>query len=236
MTAAIIAHHLRGRKMPSGWIARCPAHDDSNPSLSLTDADGKVLVKCHAGCDQHRVIDALKTKGLWDSEQAERAITQTYDYTDEGGQLLYQVCRFEPKDFRQRRPANGGWIWGLGDVRRVPYHLPELIEAAICFIAEGEKDCEALRGFGFCATCNSGGAGKWRPEFNQYFSGKEAIILPDADPPGWRHALDIARGLVGIATKIQILELPDAKDAAEWFLQGHSELELIELVEAPCVQ
>ena len=37
-------------------MARCPAHDDRKPSLSIRDADdGKVLVRCHAGCDQARV-------------------------------------------------------------------------------------------------------------------------------------------------------------------------------------
>jgi len=236
MTAASIAHALKGRKSGAGWVAKCPAHKDTNPSLSLSDSDGTVLVHCHAGCEQHAVVAALKTRGLWESDQQKSILTNTYAYTDEAGQLLYEVCRFEPKNFKQRRPANGGWRWGLGDVRRVPYHLPELLEAAIIFIAEGERDVDALRDAGFCATCNSGGAGKWRPEFNPLFSGKEVCILPDADPPGWRHALDVARGLVGIAAKIQILELPGAKDPAEWLAQGHSECELIELVEAPCNQ
>jgi hypothetical protein len=168
--------------------------------------------------------------------QAPRIMAE-YSYTDELGELLYQVVRFQPKNFKQRRPDGaGGWIWNLKGVRQVPYHLVELIEAPIVFIAEGEKDVEVLRDFGFCATCNSGGAGKWRPEFNQLFSGKEVCILPDADPPGWRHALNVARELIGIAAKIQILELPGAKDPADWFGQGHSELELIELVEAPCHQ
>ena len=48
------------------YVARCPAHDDRKPSLSITDAkDGKVLVHCHAGCDQEHVIAALRTRGLW---------------------------------------------------------------------------------------------------------------------------------------------------------------------------
>src|SRR5262245_31781993 len=35
-------------------------------------------------------------------------ITTTYDYIDEAGQLLFQVCRYEPKDFRQRKPDGHG--------------------------------------------------------------------------------------------------------------------------------
>jgi len=54
----------------------------------------------------------------------------TYDYRDESGTLLFQVCRMPGKKFRQRRPDGiGGWIWRLDDTRRVPYRLPELAAA-----------------------------------------------------------------------------------------------------------
>ena len=66
MTAETIAKALGGRKAGGGWMARCPAHDDREPSLSIRDADdGKVLVRCHAGCEQERVISILRSRGLW---------------------------------------------------------------------------------------------------------------------------------------------------------------------------
>ena len=65
MTPETIARALAGRRAGNGWTARCPAHDDRSPSLSIRNADGKVLVCCHAGCDQERVIAALRTRGLW---------------------------------------------------------------------------------------------------------------------------------------------------------------------------
>lgn len=65
MTAETIARALGGRKVGQGWSARCPAHDDREPSLSIHHAEGKLLVRCHAGCDQRDVIDALKARGLW---------------------------------------------------------------------------------------------------------------------------------------------------------------------------
>ena len=65
MTAETIARALGGRKAGQGWMARCPAHDDREPSLSIREADGKVLVRCHAGCEQRDVIAALKKRGLW---------------------------------------------------------------------------------------------------------------------------------------------------------------------------
>ena len=68
MTAEAIAKALGGRKAGTAWMARCPAHDDRAPSLAIADArDGKVLVRCHAGCDQRDVIAALRARGVWDA-------------------------------------------------------------------------------------------------------------------------------------------------------------------------
>jgi len=76
MKAETIAKALGGRKAGSGWVARCPAHDDRVPSLSISDAgDGKMLVRCHAGCDQGRVIAALRSRGLWE-ENGHRRLTR----------------------------------------------------------------------------------------------------------------------------------------------------------------
>jgi len=69
MNAETIARALGGRKVGQGWTARCPAHDDREPSLSIRDADGKALVRCHAGCNQRDVIAALKERGLWDCKE-----------------------------------------------------------------------------------------------------------------------------------------------------------------------
>jgi hypothetical protein len=92
MTAAeAIARTLGGRKAGGGWTARCPAHDDSTPSLSIRDAGaGEVLVRCHAGCDQERVIATLRSRGLWPkssprlfSRLAPRALTDRQPNQDE---------------------------------------------------------------------------------------------------------------------------------------------------------
>ena len=75
-SAETIAKALGGRKAGGGWTARCPAHDDRTPSLSIRDADdGKVLVRCHAGCDQERVIAALRARGLW-AENGPRSLSR----------------------------------------------------------------------------------------------------------------------------------------------------------------
>jgi DNA primase len=229
-----IARALGARRSGSGWMAKCPAHDDRNPSLSIEERDGKVLVHCHAGCGQREVIEALKAKGLWAEHPVKprSKITATYDYTDEVGHLLYQVVRTKPKGFFQRRPdGGGGWI-NKKSKRQVLYHLREVVEAPIVFVMEGEKDAETLRSQGFVATTNAGGSeAPWLPEFTDALAGREVIVIPDNDKPGRDRAARIARALIGCATRLVILELAGAKDVTEWFDQGHGELELIELVE-----
>src|SRR5262249_34678401 len=94
----------------------------------------------------------LRSEGLLGAAHifTDPRIVETYDYYDENGTLLFQVVRFEPKDFRQRRPdGRGGWIWNVRDARRVLYRLPELLKALAAgetiYIPEGEKDVDNLR-------------------------------------------------------------------------------------------
>jgi putative DNA primase/helicase len=66
MNAAELAKALGGRKSGRSWVACCPAHRDRDPSLSIAQGDdGRILVHCHAGCEQGAVIDALRSRGLW---------------------------------------------------------------------------------------------------------------------------------------------------------------------------
>lgn len=115
-------------------------------------------------------------------------IVATYDYQDEDGTLLFQVCRFEPKTFRQRCPGDGGdgWSYKVQGVKQVPYMLPELQEDLsqdrTIFIVEGEKDVRNLRKIGVPATCNAGGAGKWPDTLTAYFRGADVVIIQDNDP------------------------------------------------------
>jgi rhodanese-related sulfurtransferase len=215
-------------------MARCPAHEDKNPSLAICEKDGKVLFYCHAGCSQRDVLAALKARGILEVEPVQnKVIVANYDYTDEPGKLLYQVVRYEPKDFRQRRPdGHGGWIWKKGE-RQVLYHLPEVIEAPIVFIVEGEKDVETLRDYGFVATTNAGGSkAPWLSEFTDALRGREVILIPDNDKAGWQRTAVIARALLHNVARLRLFELPaGAKDISDWFVAGHSECELIADIE-----
>jgi 5S rRNA maturation endonuclease (ribonuclease M5) len=137
------------------------------------------------------------------SSAPEWKIVATYDYTDASGNLLYQVCRMLPKDFRQRRPdGSGGWIWNLQEVRRVLYRLPEVEKAETICIPEGEKDADSLCTLGFTATCNSGGAKKWRDEYSEVLRGKDVLIFGDDDADGRKHVEQVNKSLQGKAKSI----------------------------------
>jgi putative DNA primase/helicase len=217
----------------AGWMARCPAHEDKNPSLSICERNGNTLLKCFAGCSFEAVCSALgiEPHELFSDNGAAPRIAAEYDYRDEKGDLLFQVVRYEPKDFRQRKPdGNGGWTWNLNGVRRVLYRLPEVLAANSVLVCEGEKDCETGRALGIVATCNSGGAGKWREEYSEHLRGKQITIIADADESGRKHAQQVAVSLSGKAESVKVLEFAQAKDLSEWTATGGTRDGLIELI------
>jgi hypothetical protein len=194
---------------------------------------GKTLIHCHAGCSLQAILAALgiEARDLFEDGTRGRRIVAEYDYRDENGELIFQVVRFEPKDFRQRRPdGRGGWVWDLRGVRRVLYRLADIIKAKSVIVCEGEKDCETARALGLVATCNPHGAGKWRPEYADTLKGKRVCIIADTDEPGRKHANDIATSLSGKVDSLRILELPDAKDLSEWVSRGGTRETLLQLL------
>lgn len=174
------------------------------------------------------------------AQRGKREIVATYDYTGEAGELLFQVVRLTPKEFRQRRPdGKGGWAWNLKDVQRVPYRLPELIEDIALgrpvFIVEGEKSADRLRAINVPATCFPGGAGKWRADYAEWFRGAHVIVLPDNDDPGRLHGEAVARGLYTAAARVKLLplpELPRKGDVVDWLDSGGTVEALNALAEA----
>jgi Protein of unknown function (DUF3631) len=199
------------------------------------------LIRVKAGVAADRVHEWLQREFGIEFEEPKKAtasskrIVATYDYRDERGTLLFQVVRLEPKDFRQRRPdGKRGRVWSTKGVRPVPYRLPELIGAppeAPVFIVEGEKDVDRLNAEGLIATCNAGGAAKsqkttkpggsakWRPELNEFFRGRDVVVLPDNDDAGRDHAQAVAANVAPVAKRLRIVELPGLPpkdDISDW--------------------
>lgn len=225
---------------PLTWKASCPAHKDAKPSLSITLQHNRILLHCHAGCSFEEVVACagLKPADLRAGKQSTaNVIIATYDYFDEKGKLLYQVCRTSEKGFFQRHLGpDRSWVHNLKGIDRVLYRLPELAAAKgarVVFIVEGEKDVDRLLSSGFLATCNSGGAGKWHSYYNEYLAGRHAVVVPDNDEPGRKHAETIVDALRGTAATVRLLELPGLKehgDISDWFSSGRTPEDLRQLV------
>lgn len=153
----VAGERVQLRKQGAEYMACCPFHDDSTPSLSVNPETG--LWKCH-GCGKggDQVTWLQEAEGYTFQEAVRRLaemagvdegpggdvhknarIVAEYDYVDEKGDLLYQVQRKEfererrgkivkDKTFLQRRPdGRGGWSWSVKEVRKVLYRLPEII-------------------------------------------------------------------------------------------------------------
>ena len=232
------------------WSARCPIHGDNHNSLCIgIGDDGRCLVHCQVGCDIDDVLAAVSltkrdlfpasTNGNGHHKAGESIIVATYDYRDETGKLVFQAVRKEPKGFYQRRPNpdGEGWINNVQGCRVLPFHLPELLAKPdeLVLIPEGEKDCLSLERIGLLATCNAGGAGKWKHDHAKPLAGRDVVILPDNDEPGQKHGQQVARSLVGIADSIKLLDLPglaDKGDVTDWIAAGGTREQLLELVAA----
>jgi 5S rRNA maturation endonuclease (ribonuclease M5) len=245
--AELLSHVKRSG---ANFSARCPAHDDQHESLSFADGDKGVVLTCHAGCRVEAICGALgiPVAGLFTTSNGHAPsrpkIVATYNYEDEAGRLLYQAVRYDPKDFRQRRPTTtGAWSWTLADTRRVVYRLAKLQGQAEVVIVEGEKDVDRLWGLGLAATTNAMGAGKWQDAYSEQLLRAgiaRFIIIPDNDRAGQAHAAEVVRSLQafipgGDIRRVHLPGLPPVRDKhgediSDWLDAGHTFEELRDLI------
>lgn len=171
-------------------------------------------------------------------------VVATYDYFDhETGELLMQVVRYEPKNFKQRRPddnAPSGWIYNVGPEHRTLYNAIRAFKHdKAVLVVEGEKDVDNLKAINVVAVCNPGGAGKWQDNYSEILRDKDVILVPDNDPQavnkrtgelqwhpdgrpkhaGQDHMDMVGEKLQGIARSVKILHLPglpEKGDISDW--------------------
>src|SRR5206468_2234266 len=82
-------------------------------------------------------------------------------------------------------------------------------------VPEGEKDADSLCKLGFTATCNSGGAKKWRDEYSEVLRGKDVLIFGDDDADGRKHVEQVTKSLQGKAKSIAEINFP-AHDISDY--------------------
>ena len=220
----------------TSWKARCPAHNDSSPSLSLTTGETQELIlRCHAGCEYSDIMGQL-TDRL-------KAQTTIYTYHDTNGIEIGRVHKSYDsegkKKFYQSVPnGKGEWVRGSSEkLKNTPYALPRLLQAIEkqqqIFIVEGEKDADRLIGEGRAATCNVGGVGmQWKDSHSQWLKDANRIfIISDDDGPGKKHAWNTFESLhsAGVTARISVVISSVANDISDHLDLGHSLKDLIPL-------
>jgi len=192
----------------------------SHKTLGYTVYGDRIVCGCnHCGWTDAAFLNGKsKTNGKIDGD-IKGNLVAAYDYVDEKGELLFQVCRRSDKQgFPQRVLRDGKWLWKVPpETRRVLYRLPELLAAVaageLVVLPEGEKDADNLWRLGFAATCEPGGASepgkkqKWKSEYNEYLRGADVLVLGDNDPPGEARAMHVASQLRGVARRVRVLQM-----------------------------
>ena len=202
------------------FAAQCPAHDDINPSLSVSDVPDGVLLYCHAGCEVEDVLAELDLSkaALFNSRSGAR-----YDFTDiSGTQVLRSVFRTPDKKFTQRVKARD----------QVPlYHLPEVVQAVregkVIVLCEGEKDANTAVQMGYTGTSAPMGASNFPKVDVRPLSGAKIIAIVDKDKAGEAWAQDVKERLEPITEKLQFYQASQGKDLSDHYASGHSMKELV---------
>lgn len=224
-----------------GYSAICPSHDDNRHSLSVNEDEGKLLLRCHKGCEFEHVIEDLKKRRTDNRKKTKRKTTapKIYNYCDPRGKILYRKHRLPNKSFFfEHKKKSADWQNGMGGQKSVLYRLQKVMKAIRnkedVYFVEGEKDVHALEKFGLVAT-TSGSASSWKPRFTQGLEGLgRAVIIPDNDKPGRKYAEQIAESLQDVAGELKVLNLPgleEREDVSDWIDYGGTKTELKRLVE-----
>lgn len=217
------------KKTRTGIVACCPAHKDDNPSLSIDlAADGKILVKCHAGCSQDAVIASLKDIGAWPEEtppeEEKWSEEASWIYHDEITQNpALRVRRFRmgaKKRFVQEHAEGTEWAAGRGISPIAPLGWNDLALKKTIFLVEGEKCVDEMRRRGYDATCFPGGSSAWNDKYGKFFKSKIVYLLPDNDTVGHAYMTRAQTSITRAGGKCHYVKLPlenEGDDVVDYF-------------------
>jgi len=249
--ADVLSHFTEVKEYSGYWWATCPAHNDSRPSLKIRqDKSGIWRFDCKAGCTRKEIIEAAGLKevecGKPFTVEKRRNSHKTFFfeddhiYIDENKQPYMKVDRLRASDGDKTMTL---YHWNLEQTswkpgfqgERIPYHLPQVLDAIskgeTILIAEGESCCDALARVGFIATTNSEGAGNWKETHTRWLKGaRDIVILPDADPNGYKHLNLVAQALLSVGIPsvrwVKLRGVSPKGDIVDWFNKGGTPDEL----------
>ncbi|MBF0311445.1 MAG: AAA family ATPase [Magnetococcales bacterium] len=143
--------------------------------------------------------------------------TGKWDYHDRDGNLVACVYRYDPPSGKEFRPWDvRARRWQAPEPRPL-YNLPEVMASPQVVLVEGEKCAQALIDLGIVATTAMHGANApvektdWSP-----LAGKEVLIWPDKDAPGWDHAEAMARACQSVECRSVAILIPPGDKPEKW--------------------
>lgn len=237
MTAADLLAQLEGVKGSApNWTARCPAHEDRTPSLSITETSDRLLLRCHAGCSAEDVVaavgrtmadlflgDPVRPGGRWTREEADHALhlrglrRETLEYfrvtADLGRQAwAFPLGRGRPAKFKAFELGNGGpKYWTERGASLGVYHLAPCRGQAEAWLIEGEPDVWIAHQAGVPAFSLTGGAGNINAACVEAIRRARigvAHVVYDRDDPGREGARTVAEALAAAGQTVTVRELP----------------------------
>lgn len=235
------------------WIARCPAHDDHTPSLSITERNGRVFWHCHAGCSQESVAAAIQARlgasagrkgALGDNANGDanaKTLVATYAYRNADGTVQMYRDRYEwcAHGRRQKAVYPRQLDGRKKGTPSVPYNLPAILEAirdgAPILFVEGEKCADILTERGYPAVTTTGGSTSWKASYARFFIGaRRIILLPDNDQEGESYISRVARTLAP-HVELRVVRFAEKRkgwDVADFFADGGTDEQLVERLRA----
>jgi len=217
------------------WMALCPAHADTNPSLCITSDHRGIGLYCHAGCETEKICQALgislrdlfkgnNRKGIYEmlppgiaQKWYGKKLVRFWRYLDKSEKIVGYVVRYEDSGGKEIIPyfkrRGGKWKPGALKDNRPLYNLHEILknpEAKIIF-CEGEKAADAaqklLRNRGFIGTTTQGGAKAPKKTDFSPLAGRTVWVWPDADQAGLEYSRKVAAlAKKGGAKEIHIID------------------------------
>lgn len=209
----------------NSFMVRCPCHNDSTQSLSISEENGKILLNCFAGCRTEDILHSvsLEMKDLFSDKpnhNTPKPPSVEYIYSDKLKKIRYYKWdngQWKKTFCWKHKDESGKWQSNKGNCK-VPLYKQNLLSEVppneTVYIVEGEKDCDTMTDkLHFRAVSAPNGAtkngakSKWNSKLNGLFRNLNVAIIPDNDEVGRAYAETIANELLPVAKSVKIVDL-----------------------------
>jgi len=231
------------KKQGDGWIAKCPAHDDKEPSLSITTKGDKVLLHCFAGCSQEDVLKAvgLETGPGLTLEEYARAKRLPVDFLESNrvterkfyGKPAVRIAYYDDMGreakprYRVSMTGKARFFWAKG-AKAIAYGLWRLKvakEAGYIVVVEGESDCHTLW-YHDVPALGIPGASLWRSEYADYLEGLRVYVWQEPDKGGKQFVADVCASL----SDALVIQPDKYKDVSDYHVAGEDVAAVLSLL------